>query len=245
MRAFRQGRAALRGLAFLILLLSPVFAEPALAGNFSVSPVRVALSSSLKVAAMRVFNGGAEPISIQLQLVEWDQQAGQDVYTPTVELLATPPIFTIPAGQSQVIRVGLRRPPDLDHELTYRLILQEIPPPLEDGFQGLRMALRISVPVFVAPLEGEPAPDLQWRVARDGGALALTAVNNGTAHGQVTNLRLRLDGHQFAPSDNTYILPGKRHTWHLPAVTGLADAATLELTATLNGSEIIRQLPLE
>lgn len=239
-------QAALRSLAFLLFLHVLALSGKAHAGSFSVNPVRVELSGQTKVAALSVHNTGEAPASIQLQLLQWIQQGGEELYSPTTELLATPPIFTLLPGESQVIRIGLRRPPDLDTELAYRLILQEIPPPSPDNFQGLRVALRLSLPVFVAPMEIKPQAALRWEARRlSSGGVALTAVNNGTAHGQVTQLSLRTGTQEQKRDINTYILPGSHHTWQWNPGDGLAQKAILELTAKVNGIEITERLPAE
>ena len=106
-----------------------VWASVAKAASFGVSPVRVTLSESQSMGALTVRNDGTEPASLQMEMLNWSQAQGQDVLTPTRELLANPPIFTVPAGGSQLVRVGLRRAPDGQRELTYRIVLQELPPP--------------------------------------------------------------------------------------------------------------------
>ena len=114
--------------AFGIILLV-MGASVASAASLGVSPVRVTLSESQSMGAITVRNDGAEPVSMQMEMLNWSQAEGKDVLTPTRDLLANPPIFTVPAGGSQLVRVGLRRAPDGQRELTYRIGLQELPPP--------------------------------------------------------------------------------------------------------------------
>ena len=47
---------------------------------------------------MTVRNTGSEPAVIQMEVMSWSQAQGKDVYTLSKEILATPPIFTVPAG---------------------------------------------------------------------------------------------------------------------------------------------------
>ena len=115
-----------------------VWASVAKAASFGVSPVRVTLSETQQMDAITVRNDGTEPVSMQLEVLNWSQEAGKDVLTPSRELLANPPIFTVPAGGSQLVRVGLRRAPDGQRELTYRICLQELPPPPKPDFMGSR-----------------------------------------------------------------------------------------------------------
>jgi fimbrial chaperone protein len=110
----------------ILALLSCVIA-PAFAGAFSVSPVRLILTGDQPVVAMTVQNSEQGSTVVQLELVEWSQKDGKDLYTPTKDLLATPPIFTLPANGKQIIRIGLRKPQNSAKEAAYRIILHEIP----------------------------------------------------------------------------------------------------------------------
>jgi fimbrial chaperone protein len=109
-------------------------------------------------------------------------------------VLANPPIFTVPPGGSQLIRAGLRRPPDARRELTYRIFLQELPPPPNPDFSGAKMLMRVSLPVFVVPaLAAEPV--LRWKAAHTSdGALKISLTNIGNAHVQISNFSLSLPG---------------------------------------------------
>ena len=120
-RALKQAAC---GLFFFVMC-----AGVANAGTIGVSPVRVTLSDSQKIGSLSVRNEGTEPITMQMEVLSWSQREGKAVFAATRELLANPPIFTIPAGNSQLVRVGLRRAPDAQRELSYRVILEELPPP--------------------------------------------------------------------------------------------------------------------
>src|SRR5437773_747269 len=77
-------------------------------GTFSVAPIRIDLSASIPTAAITLENHGEIASVVQLDVVKWSMRDGVDVYEPDQALLATPPIFTMPPGKTQVIRVGLR-----------------------------------------------------------------------------------------------------------------------------------------
>src|SRR5690606_41692519 len=94
------------------------------------------------------------------------QRHNEHVLEPRREVLLAPPIFTIPPGETQTLRIGLRRSPDPNQQLSYRLLLHELPPPLPEGFQGLRMAMRMSLPVFVTPAAGAANRERAWRASR-------------------------------------------------------------------------------
>lgn len=248
MPVVRTSQTARSGLAFLLFLLCQLPPYVAEAGRYSVSPHRVKLSAESPVAALRVHNNGSELVSVQVELLDWMQRDGVDTFETNRDVLVTPPIFTVPPGETQVIRVGLRRPPDPERELNYRLFLQELPPPLPDNFQGLRVVSRASLPVFVQPAAGEAAPKLRWRVQRiPDGKLLVTARNTGNGHGRVTGLHLLLaDGREISIRGYTYILPESVGKWSITSANGrVAAGSELVLTAKVNGNEISIQQRVE
>ena len=214
-----QTITARRSAPWILLALSLATTEVP-AGSFQVNPIRVDMTKGATTAAITVRNDGEEPIVVQSSVVKWTQDNGQEVYAPTSEALVTPPIMTVPPGGEQIVRVGLRRGPDPQRELAYRLYLQEVPPPPKPGFTGLQVALRVGLPVFVAP--GAPGiRRLEWsaQIGQDG-AIRLAAQNTGNAHVQITDFELRLPGagepiaHE---STLAYVLAGQRRQWTLPA----------------------------
>lgn len=216
------------------LVLSLAFASAAWAGSFQVSPLRATLTGNQPVSALTVRNAGTEPAVIQLEAMAWSQQVGKDSYLPTPDILATPPIFTIPAGGSQVIRVGSRRPADASSERAYRLFLREVPPPPKPGFKGLQMALQISIPVFVAPTT-KIAPELHWQArSAANGQIKISVANRGTAHVRLTHFTLSPGGSSQAlpvSVQPVYVLSGATHDWLIDTKTAVATGSTLHITA--------------
>ncbi len=228
------------------LALVTAYACVAHAGSFTVNPVRVTLSPTQTVAAVTVANVGSESTVVQLETSSWSQHDGQDALEKTSEILATPPIITIPPGGSRIIRVGLRRAPDPQHELTYRMFLREVPPP-EPIAQGLRVALLISMPVFVVPAQ-QLNPEVQWHALRmQDGNIRLTAKNNGRAHIQLGQLEIvPAEGGPPIATRNMaeYLLPDNGREWTItprsPASVGalltissLADVGLVKAHVTL------------
>jgi fimbrial chaperone protein len=221
---------AFRGLAvFSAALLGSHAAQ---ASSFSVNPVRVTLSAKQPVAAITVRNSDSQQTVVQLEASAWTQVDGKDTQVPSNDLLATPPIFTLPAGGSQIVRVGLRGARKLPGEVTYRLVLREVPP-AQPSANGLRVALRISMPIFVVPAT-PVAPDIKWRATRDaGGKIHVTATNTGNAHVQLGKLELLADGDVIGTRNIAeYVLPGNARGWTLDAKGKLAAGAKMHISAT-------------
>jgi fimbrial chaperone protein len=208
--------------AAAVALVASLFAAAplaSLAGSFEVNPIRVDLSPAARSAAVTVRNSGAEQVVVQISVQAWSQESGKDVLGNTSDVIISPPIATIPAGQEQVVRIGLRRAPDAQQELSYRLFLQEVPPPPQPGFQGLQVALRIGLPIFVQPRSGPAKATLVWDAQlRADGSVALKLQNRGTGHIQISDVAMYLpDGKEpiAAHSSLAYVLPGQSREWDL------------------------------
>lgn len=197
-----------------IALLIPGIAA---AASWQIDPVRVELSPQQQTAAVVVRNDSDQPTSLQIQAVSWSQLKGKDVYTPTKELLVSPPIVTIAPKTEQIIRVALRRQADSTSELTYRISLQELPPPPGPDFMGVKVALRITIPVFVQSQNGEAAPKAVWNVTQmPDKKLKVWMRNQGNAHIQISDFSLYVPGNEqaiFGELGSSYVLAGQEHEW--------------------------------
>ncbi len=196
------------------LMLSPT---PAHAGSFSVSPVRIDLSSRAATGALTLRNRQDAEVVVEAQAMLWEQADGEDRLTPTRDVLVSPVVFTLPPNGSQLVRVALQHAADAQRELSYRLILTEVPPEAKP-VAGLNVSLRISLPIFVEPAVAAK-PTLEWTAKRGSdGALAVTAHDLGGAHARVLNFTVA----PLATPDKVieqrvaaYILPGQSRTWIL------------------------------
>jgi fimbrial chaperone protein len=222
-------------------VLSLLVIGPAFAGSIAVNPVRVTLSATQTTGALVVRNSGAEPSVVQLQIVSWSQQDGKDVYVPTKDLLGTPPIFTVPPGGSQTVRVGLRQRTDTQSEGSYRLIMQEVPPPPKPEFRGLQVALRLSVPIFVAPAV-KPSATLAWHAnLTSQGDLKIAAANTGNMHVQVLRFKLASSGAELStttPAEAAYVLPGQRREWSMRFTSVPAAGSTVRVEAQTDAGDM-------
>lgn len=171
-------------------LLALCIASAAQAASLSISPVIITLDAKKQTAALTLRNEGNEARVLQAELLRWTQKDGENVHTPSRDILVNPPIVTLRPGQSQIIRVGLNRKVDKAQELAYRLYVSEVPPPPKEGFSGLRIALRLGVPVFVSP-QAKPSTHLDWKALRGAdGALQLTLLNSGNSHLRLNGVRI-------------------------------------------------------
>lgn len=239
--------------AILVLAVVGLASSPAAAGSLAISPLKVELGERSRTAALTLRNGSPDSVVVQAQAYVWEQQGGEDRLTETQDLIVSPVVFTLDGGASQLLRVALRRPVDPSTELSYRLVLQEVPQQSSPQSTGLSVTLRLSLPVFVQA-GAETAPSVAWNAAADpDGNLVVTARNDGTAH-------LRLLGFEVAAVGSpqqvlqqpvaSYVLPGQSRSWTLRAGTDsgtsptLADGSRLRLTGLTDQGDIEAELAL-
>ena len=226
-------------------LVLPVFAW---CGTFTVTPVRIQISTSRPNAVMQIVNRDDQPVTVQAHVVAWNTDGQNDVYADSNEIMLNPPIAVIPAHQSQLIRLGLRHPTEGTQEQSYRLILEEVPPPARPDFRGIQTLLRLSIPIFAVP-KTKISPQITWRAVKtDDSQLRLIAVNQGTAHVQIKSLEVRSGESSddfLKGTPPAYLLPSQQRQWMISAqsartatqvrITAVTDAGTshevIEITA--------------
>lgn len=236
-------------LAFVLLtacLLAPL---SGMAGSLTVTPIRVELSSAQRSVALTVRNDGDQPTVVQAQLVAWSQADNDDRLEPTTDILASPPIFTVAPGATQILRVALRRAPDSARERSYRILVTEVPGKPQPETTGAQFALKISLPIFVDASGAKTSPQLAWSGARTAnGELMLTAVNTGAKHIQVRAIEVTNAGSgpdaRFASM--FYILPGQRRMVTIKPSDGHTIAADrVRIDAETDAGPLVADVVLE
>jgi fimbrial chaperone protein len=202
------------------------------AASLEISPVFVSLAPGQTATTIEVKNRGGAPAAVQARPYSWAQTGDEDTLTPTQEIILSPPIFTIPAGGAQTLRLLVRGGAETGRERSYRLLLDEVPP-ANTRNKRIEMALRVSLPVIVASASSAP-PMLQWRAERGaGGQSMLAATNTGQAYDRVSAIDVTLpDGSHpkaVASGKNSYVLPGATRHW-LVQGRGGAPAGPLHLS---------------
>jgi fimbrial chaperone protein len=223
---------------FIILLTGPAAGAQAL----SVLPVNVLFSPGQKATSVTVTNEGTSETAIQIRAYAWSQKDGEDHLTDSDAVVLSPPIARMAPGASQVIRLVLRQPPQ-GREATYRILIDQIPPPAEPGV--VHMVLRLSIPIFVLPAT-RAVPHVQFHIETDAGKLFLVGVNDGLSHEVVRDVVLSTsDGRKLKEetSATPYILAGVTKRWPI-AVQGPLPmpSETLQLTAHSDAGAIEQQV---
>lgn len=219
----------LRCLALLVPVVTVLNAPSAMAGAFSISPVRIHMTPRERVVAVSFTNEGETEVALQADLYAWGQsEEGLDELLPTEDVILAPPIIRMAPTSRQVVRLALLRPADAARQLTYRLIVREVPelaPPKDQTLQ-VPITLALSMPIFITPPGAKRR--VECEVQRpDAQTLGARCVNLGNAYAQVRGVIFRRDDKELARFEGgAYILPGARKFMRVEAgstpVTGPA-----------------------
>lgn len=203
------------------------------AGSIQMTPVRVDLSAGTTVAIVTVHNTGTETSVMQVTLNKWLLAGQQYAYKQSRDLVITPVTFRLAPGKQQIVRIGLRGSPPKAIEASYRLLVEEVPPPASLGSTGTRLIVRHDLPVFVAPVNTAKALlDVSVDCAADGARLRLT--NTGNVHAQLRNVVLEDSAaKQSLGSWETfdYLLPSAQKSWGLAKVAPASAGKSFLVTA--------------
>jgi fimbrial chaperone protein len=225
--------------AIFVLFLTGMAAG---AQALSVLPVNIFFTPGQRATSLTVTNQGKSETAIQIRAFAWNQPDGNDKLTASDEVVASPPLATMAPGATQVVRLILRQSPQ-GREATYRILLDQIPPPAEPGV--VHMVLRLSIPIFAQP-EIRSFADVQFHLERDAGQIYLVGFNAGNLHESIRDIALTTsDGRKLKEDSNTspYILAGATRRWHIAAQDSLPLSSDyLQLTAHANAGAIDEQV---
>lgn len=216
------------------------------ASGLQVSPVSLTLTPAQAADGLWLSDTGADPLHAQVRVYRWTQRDGKDVLESSRDLVISPPMLQIGAGDRQLIRViRVGPPPGADAaEASYRVIIDELPS--NNGKRGVQLVMRYSLPVFVEPAGPATAPRLHWSVSQADGHAVLEVSNTGTAHAQLAMLSfVDRTGRrtELAPGLLGYVLPGATMHWTLKApAEAFNEGGTLD--GMVNGQKVQENLSL-
>ncbi|UUZ65090.1 fimbria/pilus periplasmic chaperone [Polaromonas sp. P1-6] len=197
--------------ALLLGLLAPWAA--ASAGVFSVTPVRLYMTPRDRAIAVTLTNEADTDVVLQADINTWSQKPdGTDELVLTEDLILAPPIIKLAPKARQVVRLALLRPADASRQLTYRMIIREVPEAQPAAGIQVPIALALSMPVFITP----PAAKRQMNCSSqraEAKTVNVQCSNTGSAYAQIREASLVRDKLTLARFEGgSYILPGASKT---------------------------------
>jgi fimbrial chaperone protein len=229
-----------RRLVLYLLTILLCGATGAAGATLGVSPTRLELAPGQPAATLTVTNSGDAPPLLQVETFAWRAGTATAELEPTRAILAVPAMLELAPGERAVVRVARRSNATPEVEETYRVLVSEVPRE-EPGVGGVRLALRMSLPVFVTPPGARAEP--RWSIERGAGGPSLVVVNTGRAHLHVRRLELVGSGRPIPLGDGpVYVLAGREHRWSL-AGARLEGARALSVRAETNLGELDLEIP--
>lgn len=201
---------------FLLFLLSFIYHSHILASAIEVTPTKVFFNPDQKYTFITIKNLSNEQVFAQAEQLDWQQENSKDIYTQSNDLLISPIIFSIKSKGEQILRIGRKKMnTDNNIEKSYRLLISEIP----DQFQhnnGLKMVLRLSIPIFIEPNQ-KTEHELQWsKKITHNNSVNINLYNPNNYHKMVTKIELKDKLNQDLYKQQNafiYLLPKQKHTW--------------------------------
>jgi len=222
------------------------------AGPFAIQPTRLELDAARPSGALVVRNEHDAALSFQIKGVSWSQdEAGQEHYADTTDLVYFPRLLTVLPGESAVIRIGLRRPPG-PVEKTYRIFIEELAPAVKsttprEARAHIQVLMRFGAPVFVHANKHEQQLAVEaFHLA--GGQARWVIRNTGTGHEMFQGITLRALDASGAEvfkheADDRYLLAGGTRRFDVAVPRDACkQTARLSLKIKTQHTEVLRDL---
>jgi fimbrial chaperone protein len=232
-RHYRNTFAALA----LALVASGAVTGPAGAGTLQVSPINIEVGGGASTAVQNLENKGTTVINAQVRVFKWIHENGKERMVPTKDVVASPPALKIKPGAKATVRiVRLLKTPVVGEE-TYRLIIDDIPPPPDTAGGTVAFAVRHAIPVFFQAAGIKS--DLNWSASMNGQTLVLSARNTGDLHARISQVEVSKGGAPVARINGLagYALGGDFIAWKLK-VKGVGAGSTLAIRAVTNDGNV-------
>jgi fimbrial chaperone protein len=223
-------------------LLAAAFAcclgvSPAQAATLQISPVMIDMSADANATGITLKNPGEKPMYGQVRVFRWEQANGEDVLTPTQDVVASPPLIQIAGNGDQLVRLVRTTPAPSAAEQSYRVLIDELPEPDAAPTSGVTIRLRYSVPVFVEPGADLGQPRLAWHLSRGAQNWTLQVENTGKKRAQIAAVQLVDTTGKTYPINKGllgYALAGHGRRWPVDLPANVAQGGPLRVRASVN-----------
>lgn len=212
------------------------------AASIRLSPVSVEILNDQSASSISLYNQSNESTDLQVRVFEWRQNAGQDQLIPTDEIAVSPPFLKLQPNDSYNLRVVRINPAPVSGEQTYRIIIDELPKPIDNrkADQGINVLLRSSLPLFV--VNKDAITKLTWSIQQEQNISSLMISNVGNRHALLNNLTL-VDvtaNKSYAIKVNTvngYILAGKARNFNISPDFKFQTNHKYNISLNINGKQ--------
>ncbi len=225
-----------RLLRLSIFLLGP--SASAVAASLQVAPVSLDFPPGAKASQLTLQNLSNTPIDAQIRVFRWAQKDGEELLTPSTDLVASPPAASLAPGQNYIVRLVRVSGKPVDGEESYRLLIDELPQASDGSGTKVNFIVRYSIPIFFS--QANTNPQLVWSAVSLKDQLRITVRNDGTRHIRISGLKVEdVTGHSVAYGQGLvgYVLPHATMRWTVPA-KDMTPGTTLKITAQGNNGQL-------
>jgi fimbrial chaperone protein len=216
-------RGQWRKVLIMLAALMAVSAGSARAITFTVFPISVVLSATVRSQTLTIHNHSEAPIRFQLSAFAWDQKPdGEMVLNPTDDVIFFPQLLSIDPNQERNIRGGTTAPPG-EVEKNYRIFVEELPA-AETAAQAqtpqVKVLTKMGLPIFIQPSKLNTDGRIEdLRMAR--GIFHFTLKNVGNVHFTAETVKVSGFNGGTSPvfgrqASGWYVLAGGTREFDLP-----------------------------
>ncbi len=176
-------------------------------GGLSLEPLNQTFipTQAGRIRTFRVVNTQGEQIAVRVRMLtrSVDDSGAEVRGDASGEFLVFPSTLTLPPGTGQAIRVQWLGSEEIDTELSYRIVVEQVPVDFQDQSTGgvdITVIFRYIGSVYVTPPGAKPDLVLAEAVREFNGTeltgMRLRMENRGNAHGIPDDLFIRLEYHE-------------------------------------------------
>ena len=116
-------------------------------GQLQAGPTQLELASSVRATRLTLRNTGSTPLMAQVRIYAWSQEHGEDRLHDTDQLVASPPIVELAAGEEHLVRVVRVGPAATGSDQAYRAVVDELPGDQSAEVSQVALRMRYVIPI--------------------------------------------------------------------------------------------------
>jgi fimbrial chaperone protein len=136
-------RALFAMLAFACLAVTDTSAA-----SLRVAPVNLEVVGGAATTTLHVWNTDKTAVKIQVRVYRWTTKNGQDILTPTKDVVVSPPISTLKPGAENLIRIVRVATSPVAGREAYRVLVDQLPDPKANKAGVVSILVRHAIPLY-------------------------------------------------------------------------------------------------
>ena len=221
-------------LIIIVILIIITFPKNAFASSLLVWPIRPVINHNSDATSLWLENRSSKPLTLQIRILQWQHDLDGQRYALQSQVISSPPFVTIAGNDRQLIRIHNRVAVPNGKELSWRIIIDELPNASQSVTQtGVNFRIRYSLPLFaygsgaLNPSAATPTEisnlvmkNSQWHISSDTNLNEsyLYIQNSSEFNWRISDLLLFDDNNEVVITHEGlqgYLLPGATRKWKL------------------------------